>query len=145
MPTITPTTTLTPGEQLLETLRADGVITAEIAARIQDEAKKGDVDAEEIIRRDRIASEEDVAKAKGKILNIDFFDLTGKVIPVDILAIIPEQTAESFNVIPIAKEGELLEVGMVNPSDYRAAQPKPAAGADRKGIVKGRGTRSVQR
>jgi type IV pilus assembly protein PilB len=120
--TTTPTTTLTPDEQLLEMLRTGGIITPEIAARVGDEAKKGDVNAEEIIRRDRLASEEDVAKAKGKILNIDFFDLTGKTIPVDVISIIPEQTAESFNVIPIAKEGDLLEVGMVNPSDYRAIE-----------------------
>lgn len=122
MPTTTPTTTLTPDEQLLETLRADGILTADIVARVIDESKKSDIDAEEIIRRDRLANEEDVAKAKGKILNIEFFDLTGKVIPVNALSIIPEQTAESFSVIPIAVDGNVLEVGMVNPSDYRAIE-----------------------
>jgi type IV pilus assembly protein PilB len=116
------TATLTPAEQLLETLRSDGVLSADQVARVIDESKKQGTPIEDIVRRDRLATEEAVAAAKGKILNIEYLDLSGKTIAPEVATLVPQQTAENFSVIPVAVEGGVLTVGMVDPSDFRAIE-----------------------
>jgi type IV pilus assembly protein PilB len=109
-------------QQLLDVLRADGVITADQAQRVVVDAEKNGAAPEDILRRERFATEEAVAQAKGKILNIPFFDLVGKTVPPTVLALIPRQTAETFQLIPFAVEGATLNLGLVNPTDYRAVE-----------------------
>ena len=48
--------------------------------------------------------------------------LAGKEISNDVLKEIPEEAAIFYRFVPIAKKGNLLEVGMVNPNDLKAKQ-----------------------
>jgi len=109
-------------QQLVDTLRADGAISADQAARVLHEAEKSGTSPEDLIRRERLANDEAIATAKGKILNIPFFDLAGKSVPAAAAQAIPRQTAETFELIPLALEDKVLQVGLVNPADYRAIE-----------------------
>jgi len=109
-------------QQLLDVLRSDGVIDAAAAARVAEEADRTGVPPADILKRDRLATEEAVAAAHAKILNIPFQDLSGKVLSDDLMNIVPQQVAETFKLAPISTEDHTLVVGLVNPSDYRAIE-----------------------
>jgi len=109
-------------QQLLDVLRADGVITADQHGRVVREAEGNGAVPEDVLLREKMATEEAIAKAKSKILNIPFFDLAGKTVAPQVIALIPRATAESFKVIAVGQEGKTLAVGFVNPADYRAVE-----------------------
>jgi type IV pilus assembly protein PilB len=109
-------------QQLLDVLRSDGVIDADAAARVAEEADRTGVTPADILKRDRLATEEAVAAGRAKILNIPFQDLSGKVLSDELMNIVPQQVAETFKLAPISTEEHTLVVGLVNPSDYRAIE-----------------------
>jgi len=109
-------------QQLLDVLRSDGVLNADQAARVAEEAERTGVSPVDILKRDRLATEEAVAMAMSKILNIPFQDLSGKTITEELMNIVPRQVADTFKLAPIATEDHTLIVGLVNPSDYRAIE-----------------------
>ncbi len=55
-------------------------------------------------------------------LNVPVADLAGKQIPVDVLREIPEEAAAFYKMVPISRQGDTLEVGMVNPNDLKAKE-----------------------
>jgi type IV pilus assembly protein PilB len=61
-------------------------------------------------------------KDKAKTLKVPFIDLTGKEIPVEVLKEIPEEAATFYKFIPIARQENVLEIGMVNPEDLKAKE-----------------------
>lgn len=112
----------TSDQQLLDVLRSDGVINVDQVARLTEEADRTGASVADILKRDRLATEEAVAMARSKILNIAFQDLSGKVLTEDLMALVPRQVAETFRLAPIAIEAKTLIVGLVNPSDYRSIE-----------------------
>jgi len=55
-------------------------------------------------------------------IKFPLIDLLGKEIPKEVLKEIPEEAAVFYRFVPIAKKGNLLEVGMVDPSDLKAKE-----------------------
>jgi type IV pilus assembly protein PilB len=109
-------------QQLLDALRQNGVINDDQILKISEEAERTGVSVEEIVKRDRLVTEDAIALARSKILNIKFHDLTGKTIPEELMDLVPRQVAENFKLAPIAVEDKTLVVGLVNPSDYRSIE-----------------------
>jgi len=109
-------------QQLLDVLRSDGIIDADVVARVSEEVGRTGVSAVDILKRDRLATEEAVAIARSKILNIPFQDLSGKVLSEELMNIVPQEVAETFKLAPILTKEHTLVVGLVNPSDYRAIE-----------------------
>lgn len=62
------------------------------------------------------------SEAKAGAGKIPFVSLAGKEILIDVLREISEETAAFYKIIPIAKNEDVLEVGMVNPDDLRAKE-----------------------
>lgn len=69
-----------------------------------------------------MSNEIESVKTKGERLKTPFIDLTGKAISVEVLGEIPEEAAAFYQFVPIAKKGNILEVGMVNPEDFKARE-----------------------
>lgn len=109
-------------QQLLDILRTDGVLSPDQIQRLTEESERTGVASEDIIKRDHLATDEDIAKSRGKILNIAYHNLNGAVISPDVLDYVPRHIAESFRLIPINFENQTLTVGLVNPSDYKAIE-----------------------
>jgi len=63
-----------------------------------------------------------IIKAKAKSLDIPYISLTGDEIPVEVLKEIPEEAVAFYNFVPIARRGDILDVGMVNPEDLQAKE-----------------------
>lgn len=112
----------TSDQQLLDVLRADGVLTVDQVTGISEETARTGAAAEDLLKRDRLATEEAIALAHSKILNIPFQDLSGKTIEAALQDVVPRQVAESFRLSPISIEDHTLVVGLVDPTDYRAIE-----------------------
>jgi type IV pilus assembly protein PilB len=59
---------------------------------------------------------------KAQKLGIQFVDLTGRQIPNDVLREISEEAAIFYQIVPFAKEGNVLKVGLLNPDDLKAQE-----------------------
>jgi len=62
------------------------------------------------------------AKTKSKILKIPFKDLDKGKISKEVLKEIPEEAAVFYKLVPLKREGDILEVGMVDPDDLKARE-----------------------
>ncbi|MCH7882918.1 type II/IV secretion system protein [Patescibacteria group bacterium] len=67
-------------------------------------------------------SEDDFRRMQGYILGIPFVDLETEKIDPEILSIIPEPIARNHNIIAYRKEGNSLEVAMLDPEDLEAIE-----------------------
>lgn len=79
---------------------------------------------EELLTSDGIATEDQLARAKATLYNIPFIDLGQVPISPDALAILPQQVASRFLVIPISadKERKRLSLAMADPLDISAIE-----------------------
>ncbi|MFH1671237.1 MAG: GspE/PulE family protein [Candidatus Portnoybacteria bacterium] len=59
-------------------------------------------------------------KKKAEALKVPYLDLTGKEIPVEVLKEIPEEAAAFYGFVPVSKQENVLEVGMLNPENLKA-------------------------
>jgi len=59
---------------------------------------------------------------KSQQLNVPYVDLTGKIIIPDVLREVSEEAANFYRFVPIAKNGKVIEVGMVNPDDLKSRE-----------------------
>jgi len=69
-----------------------------------------------------LISEDALGKLIAEHYGVGFVSLKSKIIPLDILQLIPEQAALSFHIIPFLKDTDKIHVGMENPQDIEALE-----------------------
>jgi len=74
------------------------------------------------ILKNNTTKEIETVKAKAEALKVPFIDLTGKEIPVEVLKEIPEEAATFYRFIPLTRQKNVLEVGMIDPGDLKAKE-----------------------
>src|SRR3989344_726707 len=67
-------------------------------------------------------SEDAVGKLIAEYYKVPFVSLKNKLIPLEVLEIIPEQAANSFHIIPFKKDENGLHLAMENPDDIEAIE-----------------------
>ncbi|MDP2629308.1 MAG: ATPase, T2SS/T4P/T4SS family [Candidatus Harrisonbacteria bacterium] len=77
---------------------------------------------EEILASRNLSDEKAIAQAKSKVLGIPYKAVRLTDISSDLLQLIQEETARTYQVIPLEKDGDTLIVGMVHPDDEKAQQ-----------------------
>jgi len=99
-----------------------GLITKEQFKKALDKAKKTKRKVGDVLILNGLVSEDDLNKLIAYILGIPFVNLEKEIIPHEILKIIPEPIARSHNIIAFRKEGNNLEVAMLDPEDLRTIE-----------------------
>lgn len=99
-----------------------GLVTEVQFEKALKKSKKTKKKIEDILVSDGLVNQEDLSKLKAYILGIPFVNLKKEVINPDILKIIPEPIARSHNIISFRKEGNNLEVAMLDPEDLRTIE-----------------------
>jgi type IV pilus assembly protein PilB len=107
---------------LINKLLEKGLIDKEKAASLQSEAKGSGKNIEELILGQKIVPENIVFAAKSEDLKIPLRDVTANGIALKTLESIPEETAKYYQMIPLKKEENSLEVGMVYPENLKAQE-----------------------
>lgn len=109
---------------LADILLASGVIPKERAEQIKLAEIQTGTSQEEIIKKQNLASEEDLVKAKAILYNIPFIDLS--IIPAspEALSLLAQEVAEKFRVFPVSadKASKQMVLAMADPLDLTAIE-----------------------
>ncbi len=111
---------------LIQKLLKEGIIDKKEAIVFDAEVKNSGKKEEEIILEEGVVSEKFLFKLKSKELDIPFreeidIESVGSVLP-DILKLIPEDSAKYYKMVPMGKDEETIEIGMVYPEEPKAQE-----------------------
>ena len=80
------------------------------------------VEAEKQIRRVILISDEEWVQAKGVFYDLEYKSLIGEKIGPEILNILPQDLSENYKMGVFNKEGNKIEAGFVDPTNFKAIE-----------------------
>ena len=107
---------------LVQQLLKQGILEKEKATSLEFEIKESRKPEEEVILEKGIVSEDFLFNLKSENLKINLKKVAADEVPLEILESIPEETAKYYNMIPLAKKENILEIGMIYPEDLKAQE-----------------------
>ena len=107
---------------LIRQLVKKGILDQEKATALEFETRESGKREEEVILGRRICSEDFLFGLKSENLKISLKKITVQEVPLETLGMIPEETARHYQMIPLVKKNNTLEVGMVYPEDLKAQE-----------------------
>ncbi len=109
-------------DELLEQLQARGILDPTAAARIKRDALVTGKPAENLIAEERLVPDDKVAEVKSAMLNVPYQKIEAQSIDPKLFAVVPEETARTYETIPISMQDGLLVIGMMHPEDPKAQE-----------------------
>ncbi len=79
-------------------------------------------DAEKFLRQRQVLNEEDIAKAKAELYNLEYVSLAGKSVAVSLLNLLPRDLSDNYKIVVFDREGSVIRVGMVDPGNFKAIE-----------------------
>ncbi len=107
---------------LIQELIKRGVLEKQKGAALEYEAKNIGVTEEELLLDKEIVSEDFLFELKSNLLDIPLKTISPDNVSLKILETIPEESAKYYKMIPLSKEGDHLEVGLVYPENVKARE-----------------------
>lgn len=107
---------------LVRQLKEKGLIDREKATALEYEAKQSHKKEEELVLASGLVPEDLLFNLKSETLKIPLKTVEVEKVPLDTLETIPEETAKYYQMIPLQKKDNQLEIGMVYPEDLRAQE-----------------------
>jgi len=107
---------------LLQQLVKKGILEKEKALSLDYEIKSSGKREEEFLLEKRIVPEDVIFDLKSEILKVPLKKISLEEFPLKNLELIPEESAKFYLIIPLGKEDNTLEVGMVYPEDLKARE-----------------------
>ncbi len=107
---------------LINKLLKEKIIDKRTASSLEYEVKVSGKRPEEVVLDRGDVNEDFLFKLKSKELNIPLKTVVPEDIPLEILELIPHDSAKYYRMIPLAKKEKTLEVGMVDPEDLKARE-----------------------
>jgi len=97
-------------------------ITKTQAVELERKIKSSEKREEEIILEKNLVSEDFLFDLKSKKLKIPLKKVYPEDVALEVLELIPEDSAKHYQIIPLQKRDAILEVGMVYPDDLKAKE-----------------------
>jgi len=107
---------------LIQQLVKRGILDKEKAASLEFEVKTSGKKEEELILEKGIVSETFLFGLKSENLKIPLKEVVIEEVPLKVLELIPQESAKYYQMVPLAKQNEFLDVGMVYPEDIKAQE-----------------------
>lgn len=110
---------------LIQKLVEKKIISEEQAISLEKEFKEDTLGSseEDFLLIKKILSEEELNKLKGEIYDLPVFeDTSEQALPIEVLSLVPEESARFYKTIPLALEDGVLKIGLVNPDDIKAKE-----------------------
>lgn len=107
---------------LIQHLVKKGILEKEKAGPLEFEIKNSGKKEEEVILAKGIVSESFLFGLKSESLKMPLKDVAAEEVPLKILELIPEESARYYKMVPLSKQENFLEVGMVYPESLRAQE-----------------------
>lgn len=108
-------------QSLLDIVLQQHPIPVEKLADVRQQASD-DNDVVNRLMQKGMVSEEEVTKARAQVLGVPYIDLFGKTISQSVLNLIPRELSENYHVVSFNKDGNTIDVAMVNPGDFKAIE-----------------------
>ena len=89
-------------DELLQQLQSRGLITEAIAARLKRDAIVRNEFAEDIIGRERIVPDEQIAALKSELLKVPYKKIDPNALTAELMGVVPEETARTYQAVPIS-------------------------------------------
>ncbi|MBU4204590.1 GspE/PulE family protein [Patescibacteria group bacterium] len=105
---------------LVQKLIDRGILNEKKQKEIEYDIKKTGKSPEEIIIEKGIIPEDVMFRAKSEILKIPLKKVSPEDIPLETLELIPEEPTANYKMIPLARKGNIMEIGMVYPENIPA-------------------------
>jgi len=102
---------------IIQQLQKQGVLEKEEATSLDYEVKTSGRRPEEVLLEKGLVTEDFLFKLKGENLKVQLREVDVDSIPLEVLENIPEESARHYQMIPLAKNDNVLEIGMVYPED----------------------------
>ncbi len=109
-------------EKLKKFLLDAGSITVEQFDAALEKSQKTKQKVGDVLVGEGLITAEELKKFEAHIAGIPFINIEKEIIPPDVLKIIPEPIARAHNIIAFRKEGDNLEVAMLDPEDLRTIE-----------------------
>jgi len=103
--------------KLLQELFSQGLISEKNKDELVKEFEKTGKKEEEIILEKKIIPEDSLFEIKSKIFGIPFKKVKAEQIPSDILELVPEEASVNYQMAPLGKAENFVEIGMLYPED----------------------------
>ena len=109
---------------LADVLLAQGSLTSDRAEAVKLAEIQTGASQEEIIKKQKLVSEDALVRAKATLYNIEYIDLDIVPAAPEVLAILPQEVAERFKAFPLFldKSAKLLTLAMADPLDLTAIE-----------------------
>ena len=105
---------------MVKELMSAGALSATDGENVLRDAVTFGKGAEEILTSRNLVPEKAIAEAKSVMLGIPYTPVTLSDISDEVLKLIPEETAKTYQVVPLSRDGDTVVVGMVHPDDRKA-------------------------
>ena len=109
---------------LIELLLESGTVTPEQLHATQGRLRPNETLLEHLFASGEVL-QESVAQVLASNAGTSFIDLEHTPIPPDVFALIPEEVARRFRVIPVADDGVYLTVAVADPLDFESLDTLP--------------------
>ena len=115
---------MSPAQDLLSSLVVNKKISFDSAEEVRVEALNSGDSEESILKRKRMVTDEDIARARAESLGIPFISLTGRPISPDIVSLIPEPVARRYTLVPfeLDRKNNTVSVAMLDPLDFQVLE-----------------------
>jgi type IV pilus assembly protein PilB len=106
--------------QLKSFMLDSGLVTKKDIEAAEKEAQEKDIPMGKILVSKGILTDDDLRRMQAYILGIPFVDLKGQKLDFGVLSLIPEPIARNHNIVAFKKNGDNLEVAMLDTEDLTA-------------------------
>src|SRR3989344_6074325 len=105
-------------QTFLDFLVAKGAIPKARAQRVQDESERVGRPPEALITEGGLLPEEEAYRYQSEFLGIPFRTIReDEKVPPELFRLVPEETAHRYQVVPLSRQDNTLDVGMVSPEE----------------------------
>lgn len=109
-------------QQLKAFLLDAGLVSEKQFDECLEKAEKTKQRVGDVLVSEGLISQEELIKLEAYILGIPFVNLEKEMVPPEVLKIIPEPIARSHNIVAFRRQGNNLEVAMLDPEDLRTIE-----------------------
>ena len=107
---------------ILSRLIKQKIVTKEQVSKLEADAKAASVSPEELAISENVVDEETIFSAKAEEIKLPLRKVGTTAIPLEVLALIPADSAKYYRMVPLSFKDNKLEVGMVEPENVEAEQ-----------------------
>ena len=108
------------GERIADALVEDGLLSAGQIEELLEQQKKEGARLIKLIVDKSYVSEQDLAVSMGRVLNVPPINLARVSIPLEVVELLPRDTAHNYKIVPISRLENRLFIAMADPLNVLA-------------------------